>query len=478
MVPTSEDRQGYLRRLTESSPRLFVSRQEWLEVVRLLPDTEGEHLFESLSNRQPDSWCHIDFEHHVIEDIDSLVQQIDINRHDTGQCFYFIPQEFTWGRFRTSQRAFQTILASHCVFAPLLDLVHAFGLKTQENHHVRAIFHNHISPDATEGYYYEICYNLHYMAKNGRNRGDPWSLRQTGVYQKSYLSTGRSAWMLMQLAADTRIHLEEKLKSGGAPTQNLMQFHTLILLSTGRNWTDYLEHLDAQLTELDEKSCFSRLPHNPASGPNFPITLSDLQCLQLLRQKLLRTSTVLDQCFSLSQSLSSHSSLLSSHIHAYSHQALNADILSYLTIIDSCRRSINSIILRSEGTSSLLTALLTSAHHHHLHITSLATNSTLSLCRNLLSQTHEESAVLSNVARQGREDSKILKALTLISTLYLPASLVATVFGSGGLMQWSEVGGGGKWHVVVAGGFWIYVVVTMGLMGVTMGVARWLWRRG
>lgn len=96
----------------------------------------------------------------------------------------------------------------------------------------------------------EICYNLHYMTQNGRNRGDPWSLRQTGVYQKSHLSTGTSAWILMQLAADTRAHLEKRLAGRGVSLQNPMQLHTLILLSTARNWTDYLEHLDTQLTEL------------------------------------------------------------------------------------------------------------------------------------------------------------------------------------------------------------------------------------
>jgi len=46
MVPISEDPKGYLRRLTESSPHLFVSGQEQLEVVRLLH--EGETPFSSL----------------------------------------------------------------------------------------------------------------------------------------------------------------------------------------------------------------------------------------------------------------------------------------------------------------------------------------------------------------------------------------------------------------------------------------------
>jgi hypothetical protein len=43
VVPISEDRKGYLRRLNESSPRLFVCGQERLEVVRLRPDNRGKH---------------------------------------------------------------------------------------------------------------------------------------------------------------------------------------------------------------------------------------------------------------------------------------------------------------------------------------------------------------------------------------------------------------------------------------------------
>jgi hypothetical protein len=84
MVPMSEDRQGYLRRLKESSPRLFVSGQERLEVARLLP-SEGEqahhtyHAFRASIHKATDCWRHTDFEHCVVEDIDSLVQQIDVS---------------------------------------------------------------------------------------------------------------------------------------------------------------------------------------------------------------------------------------------------------------------------------------------------------------------------------------------------------------------------------------------------------------
>jgi hypothetical protein len=40
-------------------------------------------------------------------------------------------------------------------------------------------------------------------------------------------------------------------------------------------------------------------------------------------------------------------------------------------------------------------------------------------------ENHEENRNLAQIAAQSREDSRVLKALTLIATTYLPASLVA-----------------------------------------------------
>lgn len=46
----------------------------------------------------------------------------------------------------------------------------------------------------------------------------------------------------------------------------------------------------------------------------------------------------------------------------------------------------------------------------------------------LADQTCEENQLLTEVARQTQKDSKILKTLSLIATIYLPASVTAVGF--------------------------------------------------
>lgn len=82
----------------------------------------------------------------------------------------------------------------------------------------------------------------------------------------------------------------------------------------------------------------------------------------------------------------------------------------------------------------------------------------------MLEQQHE---ALADAARRGEQDSKTLRALTIAATLYLPASLVATIFSSN-LIQTQLISSP---HVptyfVISPQFWIYVLSTLVLMLLT-----------
>lgn len=49
----------------------------------------------------------------------------------------------------------------------------------------------------------------------------------------------------------------------------------------------------------------------------------------------------------------------------------------------------------------------------------------LARMQNIASENQRESEVLASIAKQGQKDSMTFKALTLIATIYLPASLAA-----------------------------------------------------
>lgn len=91
------------------------------------------------------------------------------------------------------------------------------------------------------------------MEKNGRNRGDPWSLRQTGVYQQATFNSHRSAWIFLQLSRSTKIVLENALRSQlkcFGQSDSPMTLHALLLGATVDNWGEYIQDLSTQLREV------------------------------------------------------------------------------------------------------------------------------------------------------------------------------------------------------------------------------------
>lgn len=104
----------------------------------------------------------------------------------------------------------------------------------------------------------EICYVLEYVEENGRSRGDPWSLRQTGVYQQVSLKPRQSVWITLQPSKSTRECVERALQGKHmelyGPENNPMLLHTLFLMTTADNWMGYVKYLHCQLQGLVRKA--------------------------------------------------------------------------------------------------------------------------------------------------------------------------------------------------------------------------------
>lgn len=103
--------------------------------------------------------------------------------------------------------------------------------------------------------------------------------------------------------------------------------------------------------------------------------------------------------------------------------------------------------------------------------------SNLLTIRSTVSDSHRENATIAEIAKESRKYSEKLKALTFIATMYLPATLVATIFSST-LIQWqagdtSPDGSRGS-HYTITSQFWIYVLTTLILMILTFIGARLL----
>lgn len=99
------------------------------------------------------------------------------------------------------------------------------------------------------------------MEKNNGRKGDPWSLRQSGVYQQISISSRRSTWIFLQPSNGVRAQLEQALESsleqGREENESAIYFHIIFLSSMAGNWQEYLEYLHSQITAFVGSSIHS-----------------------------------------------------------------------------------------------------------------------------------------------------------------------------------------------------------------------------
>jgi hypothetical protein len=85
------------------------------------------------------------------------------------------------------------------------------------------------------------------VIENGRNRGDPWSIRQTGIYHRWNTKSGHSVWIIVQPSQDALDELKRALYSTGTScgcsARKSLSLHALLLISSSENWSKYIKDL-------------------------------------------------------------------------------------------------------------------------------------------------------------------------------------------------------------------------------------------
>lgn len=106
----------------------------------------------------------------------------------------------------------------------------------------------------------ELCYVIYYVELNERQRGDPWSIRQTGIYQQIDFSTQQTTCVLLRPSDHVRQQLNEHLEISeeleSACTDAALHFHFSILFSSMGNWHDYIQYIEAKLRQYVSRAIY------------------------------------------------------------------------------------------------------------------------------------------------------------------------------------------------------------------------------
>ncbi|KAK6523675.1 hypothetical protein TWF281_001650 [Arthrobotrys megalospora] len=389
------------------------------------------------------------------ESLHQLVVLVEENQDKAKEVFYIIRQRNTLSRLKISEQGLQLIIDAHNLSTRFLRVVTSFGWRRHDEH--RAWDGYYISPTGTKpsrnfNRVTELSYVVRYVERHDRSPQNPWSVRQIGVCQQNVVGTEDSVWVLLQPSQsvynELKDTLERRAQNGSTSPEDSCSLHLDILESLASSWADYVEWSWGEVDGPDDRATLSNIEF--PTEKDLGATFQAAQKVQRVRRRLLRAISVLDSNYALADGIAAHFP-----------NTFTTRIENYKAEINMHRRNILLMIEHLKGTSDLLFNILSSL------------NDKVSLAGTQAMQ--QSLGLMGSIAQQGREDSTVLKLLSMIATVYLPASLVATIFSSNLIELKTDDKGLDTFHVVSQ--FWLYIVIAIALTVATFICAAFVLRR-
>ncbi|KAK0325600.1 hypothetical protein LTR57_003772 [Friedmanniomyces endolithicus] len=190
--------------------------------------------------------------HHV--DDEDVFQFTSRNGEKRAMQIIVIPQEYSWGRLKVTSLLFSDIMRRWQVCPGFLDIVGAYGVKTNEDERVFYGWRERGGKDDTES----------------------------------------SRWIMLNVSTSSRAKLDRFLASEDTQCCDLA-LHARLLVALGRNWTAYIEDLTVALLEQDNKASYCSIDKS-RENHGFTVTYHDLQEMHMLQAKIDRASVAVEAC--------------------------------------------------------------------------------------------------------------------------------------------------------------------------------------
>jgi Mg2+ and Co2+ transporter CorA len=192
------------------------------------------------------------------------------------------------------------------------------------------------------------------------------------------------------------------------------------------------------------------------------VRFEDTQEIQVLQDKCQQLAHVLDMDRAILENMQSRFSLLPS-INDIEEKAEVDSILSLIVEANIQMSRVNSTLQRLNGTIALIRTIL-----DFRCLASLQHNSRI--MRDVTSLTRKENALMVQLTKKASRDTDILKTITLLTLIYLPASFVSSMMG----MNYINVDTvRNKLSIHLAGEFWVFLLLTAILLTFTLGSYYW-----
>lgn len=318
----------------------------------------------------------------------------------------------------------------------------------------------------------ECMFGLRFVELNGRgNTRNPtsrWSLRQSAVYSTFQRGGADSTWIFVTISKIAQQRIEEYL---GACLQEScpdpFEIYLLLIDTIMSNWRPYLVDLAA---ETDEHAVRLLGASPDDQGPISMADCGERQALMILDDKMLNATLAIqstaDNVRSQLEFFKSFSSSNGSPAPT-NHDTISSMFLEQSRELELLSSRVDALRSRLRGITSLVSSFLDLSNGFALQ--GLAKES---------GRENEEMRKLSEnmyrLTEKSTQDAAAVKVLTILTLIYLPATVVSNFFSTSFVN--SVPSSGEAAHIVVSSDWWIFVAASVPLTLLTLYI--WLvWMR-
>lgn len=307
----------------------------------------------------------------------------------------------------------------------------------------------------------ECMYNLRYVELNGRGELDRptsrWSLRQSAVHYSQPRLGSPGSWIFITLS-----HIAESRLSDCLPryrTESVcgaFGVHLLIHDTAIANWRPYLIDL---ATEVDQHA--SRLlgasPDN--QGPIGMHDCGERQALLVLDQALLTASLVVKSSIDNVQTLGEfYNSVHEMEGGNYEGEIYSFTIKEQLRELHQISGRIDALRMELQSITNLVASFLDLSSGFAL--------------QDLAKESGKENEQMRLLTQKSSQDAAAVKVLTILTLIYLPATVVSNFFST----SFVKAASGDSGHIVISSDWWILVAASVPLTILTLYI-WYVWMR-
>ncbi|KAH9208411.1 hypothetical protein DL95DRAFT_449866 [Leptodontidium sp. 2 PMI_412] len=378
----------------------------------------------------------------------------------TNSCQIFcISQKSSYDRLRITQELFHQLVTTYSMFPSIWDFMSPFGFKTRKSDIGDAPFryrqreHNGVGVLGS----FECAYSFRYTVLN--HRVDPegpsadfdrWSVRQMAVYQQYDSSKDRIMLLLVTPSNTARLKLEDLICSTNVKRKQLHAFdlHQTLISTLHGNWRLYIRDLERDLQIQSDRVTLSRVNVET----DFMVPFLDRQRLKTTEDKILDLKIIFD-CLSHTVSHLSRqcqSNCLGMQCIDCRCPEMIEELEEQLHDIEINIKRTEVLHKRAQATAQLISDVLA---YENAQVMNLNGRSLYELTQ----ESKEENSKMRILTERSTRDAAAVKILTVITLIYLPVTVVASIFSS----QLIQVDDHGRISVISES--WWFVVVSLPL---------------